>query len=195
MYETKIMGFLQNGYSPFSSTDEQISVIKALRALRINTKVFDKFIVGDNVFQKKMFDTTALSGITLGTTSASATQVVESFAANTFVKTASSSNYTVDTTNKVLKATDGLTTGVIVSNSYTVSTTANNYVVIKVGTETPGTGSIKYEVSLDAGLTFKQVYANAGYFIGNLTDTGNLSFKVTLTGNAQISGGIGFQLR
>lgn len=194
-YESKVVSFLQNGYSAYASTDEKVTVSKALRMLRIKTKIFGGFIVGDAVFQKSLFDTTVLSGITLGTTSASTTQVVESFGANTFINSGSSSNYAVNTTSKTLSVTASTGTAVIVSNAYTISQTTNNYLVVKVGTETPGTGTIKYEVSLDAGVTFKQVYANQGSFIGLLPDTGNFVFRVTLTGNATISGGIGFQCR
>jgi len=194
-YESKVLGFLQTGYELTTSSDEKITVAKSLRVLRINTKVIGKFLVGDSVFQKRMFDATVLSGITLATTSASTTSVVESYATSTFIKGASSSNYAIDTTGKILSVTASTGTAVITSNSYTVAQATDNYLVVKVGTITPGNGSVKLEVSLDAGLTFQQVYANQGVFIGTLTDTGNFVFRVTLVGNAVISGGIGFVCR
>ena len=366
MYEDKVISFLQNGYELTTSTDEITLVPRALRTLGINTSNYGKYVVGDAVFQKRMFDTTALSGIDLGTTAATSTQIVEAFDADTFVDDEASSNFTLATTKAItgevltktqvagerdftitlnfeandtvafggvtftakesdatgdqfnigesiadsvtnlvsvmntnetinsiytvtgdsavitvtekvaggantpgdmvitgtgtltmgtaitskticiaahtplegytlkkgdttltegftlstatftitasvaptdvitldysyttpayLKATDSAEECTIVSNAYTVAST-NNYVVPKVGTQTLGTGTIKYYVSRDGGTTYTQVYPGIGKFIG-MQPTGNsFVFKIVINGNAELTGGIGFKLR
>jgi hypothetical protein len=180
------------GYHNFASKDEQLVLTKAVSKMRIKTKVADKFLYGDDLFQKAL-NTTALTGIDLATTSASGTKVVESFGATTFVKAASSSNYTITVGTKELKATSTASTCIVVSNNYVV--TSNGYVVMKTSTEVVGTGTITYEISRDGGITFKRIYPSKGVFIANTPSGTNFCFRITITGNATLTGGIGFSLR
>ena len=191
-YEASMKNLLNLGYVQASSTDEQAVLSKSAKQMRINTRVANGYIYGDDLFQKP-FNTTALSGISLATSAATDTSAVEAFDVNTFVDAEKSSNYTVNTTGKLIKATSTASDCVIVSNSYTV--TANKYCVLKTGTETLGTGSISYFISRDNGVTFKQIYANKGQIMFTMPTGTSFVFKVVITGNSQLAGGIGFSLR
>jgi len=102
-------------------------------------------------------------------------------------------DYSYTLGNPTLGATDTTATCTIISNAFTVTT--DNYVVMKVGTETLGTGSISYYVSRDAGTTYRQIYPSKGrILVGEPTGT-SFVFKIVITGDATLSGGIGFGLR
>jgi hypothetical protein len=180
------------GYALATSTDEQGALASAARGLRIDTKLTNKCVYGDTLFQKSL-NAVALTGVSLATTLATGTQVVEAFDVNTFVNATASSNYTVDTVGAAIKATLTTTDCIITSNAFTV--TSSNYCVLKVGTEAIGTGTISYFVSRDGGVDFRQIYPGNGKILAGTPAGLNFVFKVVLTGNAQITGGIGFSLR
>jgi len=181
------------GYHKCTAVGENESLRKAFKALGERLLTAGSYVFSDPTIQKSL-NTTVLAGITLGTTAATTTKIVEAFDANTFVNAGSSTNYTVDTTGKVLKATNSTSTCTVVSNAYTVSST-DNYAVLKVGTESLDTGTISYFVSRDNGTTFSQIYPNSGVFLGAKPTGTSLVFKVVITGTAQLTGGLGIAIR
>lgn len=191
MYETGLTDVITTGYHKCTTVGEKDHLKKAFHAVNDRLKTAGSYVFGDKLMQKSL-DTTALSGITLGTTAATTTKIVEAFDVSTFVAT--NTNATVDTTNKVLKATVTTSPATVVSNSYTVSST-DNYVVLKTGTETLGTGTISYYISRDAGVTFTQIYGGTGVFIGAKPTGTSFVFKIVITGTAQLAGGLGFAIR
>ena len=193
MFETGITNVITNGYHKCTKVGEKGTLVKAFSVLSDRLLSDGSYVFGDKLMQKSL-DTTALSGITLGTTAATTTKIVEAFDANTFVNVGASTNYTVDTTGKILKATVTTSTATVVTNAYTVAST-DNYVVLKLGTETLGTGTISYYVSRDNGTTFTQIYGGTGVFIGAKPTGTSLVFKVVITGNAQLAGGFGIAIR
>ena len=193
MYETGLTDVVTLGYHKCTKVGEKGSLKKAFKYLGDNVLTAGSYVFGDKAMQKSL-DTTALAAITLGTTAATTTKIVEAFDANTFVNAGSSTNYTLDTTGKVLKATLTTATATVVSNAYTVSST-DNYAVLKLGTETLGTGTISYFVSRDNGTTFTQIYGGSGVFLGAKPTGTSLVFKVVITGNAQLAGGFGIAIR
>lgn len=193
MYETGLTDVVTLGYHKCTKVGEKDSLKKAFKYLGDRLLTAGSYVFGDKAMQKSL-DTTALAGITLGTTAATTTKIVEAFDASTFVNAGSSTNYTLDTTGKVLKATLTTATATIVSNAYTVSST-DNYAVLKLGTETLGTGTISYFVSRDNGTTFTRIYGGSGVFIGAKPTGTSLVFKVVITGNAQLTGGFGIAIR
>ena len=190
LYESSFLSLINTGYVLASGTDEKIRLKKAMKALSNEMKEHGNYVFGDKQFLNSL-DTTALASVNLATTAASGTTIVEAMDANTFVNVAKSTNYTVDTTGKALKATLATQTCTIVSNAYTV--TSSNYCVLK-STETLGTGTIQYFVSRDGGTTFKQVYKNGGVVLFDTPTGTNFCFKVVVAGNAQVNA-IGFNLR
>lgn len=193
MYHNGLTDVVTLGYHKCTAVGEKESLRKAFRALGERLLAAGSYVFSDPTIQKSL-NTTVLAGITLGTTAATTTKIVEAFDVNTFVNAGSSTNYTVDTTGKVLKATSSASTCTVVSNAYTVSST-DNYAVLKVGTESLGTGTISYFVSRDNGTTFSQIYPNSGVFLGAKPTGTSLVFKVVITGTAQLTGGLGIAIR
>lgn len=193
MYHNGLTDVVTLGYHKCTAVGEKESLRKAFRALGERLLAAGSYVFSDPTIQKSL-NTTVLAGITLGTTAATTTKIVEAFDVNTFVNAGSSTNYTVDTTGKVLKATSSASTCTVVSNAYTVSST-DNYAVLKVGTESLGTGTISYFVSRDNGTTFSQIYPNSGVFLGVKPTGTSLVFKVVITGTAQLTGGLGIAIR
>lgn len=193
MYHNGLTDVVTLGYHKCTAVGEKESLRKAFRALGERLLAAGSYVFSDPTIQKTL-NTTVLAGITLGTTAATTTKIVEAFDVNTFVNAGSSTNYTVDTTGKVLKATSSASTCTVVSNAYTVSST-DNYAVLKVGTESLGTGTISYFVSRDNGTTFSQIYPNSGVFLGAKPTGTSLVFKVVITGTAQLTGGLGIAIR
>ena len=91
-------------------------------------------------------------------------------------------SYTYTISQPYLKATNPATNAVVVTNSVTIS--ACNYAVLK----TIDSGTVKYEISRDAGTTFKQIYPNAGKQLLDLPTGTSIVLKITITGvNSSVS--------
>jgi hypothetical protein len=179
-YEQSLTNILTLGYDKSSSTDEQVTVAKALRALRIKSSIIDGANVPNNTWQKANIDTTKLAALTLASTHADTAVIENILDATTFVNTGASSNYALDTTAKTLKVQTAGTPAVVITVANT-SITTHNYVVFKATGTNGTTGSITHYISRDAGVTFKQIYPGRGTYIGNLPSTGSIVRKVVIT--------------
>jgi hypothetical protein len=189
MFETGMKNLLTQGYQQFASTDEQATLQKAARAMRINVKSAGNCVYGDALFQKPL-DATVFAGISLAATATSGTSVVQAFDAATFINAGASANYTLTVATKELKATSTATPCTVVSNPFTIS--ALNYCVLKAGT-VAGTGTVSYFISRDNGVNFRQIYA--GMILSGTPAGTAFVFKIVITGNSTLTGGIGFLLR
>lgn len=190
MFELGMTNLLSKGYTLTTSTNELGRLKRSARVLGITTKDSNKYVYGDYIAQQRL-NTAALADIDLSTTAATTTKIVEAMDVNTFIKSASSSNYTCDTTAKELKQTDAETQAVVISNNYTVA--ASGYVALK-STVTLGAGTVDYFVSRDGGTTFTQVYPDRGVEIFNQPAGTDFCFKLVIKGGAVVSA-IGFSLR
>lgn len=154
-------------------------------ALAANSTVTAKYTPTNTGATFTLTETTAGGGNTPAAATYTGTIVVTSGTATTS---------TAAITSGYLAATVSTSPATVVSNAYTVSST-DNYAVLKVGTETLGTGTISYYISRDNGTTFVQIYPGTGVFIGAKPTGTSLVFKVVLTGTAKLTGGLGIAVR
>jgi hypothetical protein len=182
VYETKLKTLIDVGYVTSTDTLEKISIKRAMKVLKNNVLEYNGNLFLDREGQKAL-NSVALTGITLAATANAASKIENIMDANTWINAGSSSNYTCDTGAFELKATATESPCVVVSNAVTIAT--DNYVVLKTDAVL-GTGAIKYEISRNNGVTFKQIYSGYGSQLFDLPAGTNIVLKFTITGNAVV---------
>lgn len=188
MYESNLTSVLTKGFAEVTNDTERLAISRALRELSVGVIEAGSFVLCNATKQAEL-NVAPLEALTLLTTHAADTVVENVMDASTFIKTASSSNYTV--ADGSLTATAPEDPAVVVSNNVTV--TDNSYVVLKVAA-TLGTGSIEYFVSRCGGTVFTPVEPNDGVILFNQPAGTDFAYKIIVHGDASLQK-IGFSLR